>query len=54
MQYGFGNHGFCWSSTLNPGNDYHRGMHLDFNARYLKTDAANARASGLQLRCLSE
>ncbi|WP_300828453.1 hypothetical protein [uncultured Rikenella sp.] len=48
--WGFGNHGYSWSSTCNRSV----GVFLNFGTQYLNSSAANGRAYGFQLRCLSE
>ncbi|WP_300681788.1 hypothetical protein [uncultured Rikenella sp.] len=49
-----GNNGYSWSSTSYDSGDHYRGMYLYFYATVLYPSYAAYRASGFQLRCLSE
>ncbi|WP_299458024.1 hypothetical protein [uncultured Rikenella sp.] len=49
-----GDGGYNWSSTSYGSGDHYRGVCLDFRATVLGPRNAALRASGLQLRCLSE
>ncbi len=49
-----GNRGYIWSSTSYDSGDHSRGMDLGFYATWLGSGAADDRAYGFQLRCLSE
>ncbi|WP_294600986.1 hypothetical protein [uncultured Rikenella sp.] len=45
-----GNYGFSYSSSLSGSN----GVYLSFGVTHLNPSYTTDRASGLQLRCLSE
>ncbi|WP_297628832.1 hypothetical protein [uncultured Rikenella sp.] len=54
MLGGIGHYGYSWSSTTNRTVSGIYGRFLWFNSQGLDPSDANDRATGRQLRCLSE